>query len=189
VSSNPTQARCTRYNIRDKVCQWLKMQQVVGFLQVLVSSTNKPDHQDTTEILLKVGLNTITLPHLNNVCYILECLFFHSILLWFTCTVISWKYVQCNTDDFEMYIFCLTWNNTSFIISYTSYTCIKKIAPFFFLFLCVCFINYSFYKLFYSYSTSCTCGMWSCVGIKLKKGLVTQDHYNLSWAFEIYKLI
>jgi hypothetical protein len=107
VSSNPTQARCTRYNIRDKVCQWLKMQQVVGFLQVLVSSTNKPDRHNTTEILLKVGLNTITLPHLNNVCYILECLFFHSILLWFTCTVISWKYVQCNTDDFEMYIYLL----------------------------------------------------------------------------------
>jgi hypothetical protein len=31
-----------------------------GFLQVL-SSTNKTDHYDITEILLKVALNTITL--------------------------------------------------------------------------------------------------------------------------------
>jgi hypothetical protein len=38
----------------DKVCQWL----VTG---TLVSSTNKTDCHDTTEILLKVALNTITL--------------------------------------------------------------------------------------------------------------------------------
>jgi hypothetical protein len=42
----------------DKVCQW----QVGGFLRVLrVSSTNKTDRHDKTEILLKVALNTITL--------------------------------------------------------------------------------------------------------------------------------
>ena len=35
-------------------------QQVVGFLQVLpISSTNKTDHHNMTEILLKVALNTI----------------------------------------------------------------------------------------------------------------------------------
>jgi hypothetical protein len=42
----------------DKVCQWL----VAGRLfspGTLVSSTNKPDHQDIAEILLKVALNTI----------------------------------------------------------------------------------------------------------------------------------
>jgi len=48
VSSNPAMARCTRYNITDKVC-----------LGTPVSSTNKTDRHDITEILLKVALNTI----------------------------------------------------------------------------------------------------------------------------------
>jgi hypothetical protein len=38
----------------DKVCQWF-------FLGTQVSSTNKTDHHDITEILLKVALNTINL--------------------------------------------------------------------------------------------------------------------------------
>jgi hypothetical protein len=33
-------------------------------LSIQVSSTNKTDHHDITEILLKVALNTITLNHL-----------------------------------------------------------------------------------------------------------------------------
>jgi hypothetical protein len=33
-------------------------------LGIQVSSTNKNDHHDITEILLKVALNTITLSHL-----------------------------------------------------------------------------------------------------------------------------
>jgi hypothetical protein len=37
------------------------LQQVDGFLRVQVSSTNKTDCNDITEILLKVALNTITL--------------------------------------------------------------------------------------------------------------------------------
>jgi hypothetical protein len=38
------------------------LRQVGGFLRVTpVSSTNKTDHQDITEILLKVALNTINL--------------------------------------------------------------------------------------------------------------------------------
>ena len=39
----------------DKVCQWLAA--------VQVSSTNKTDHQDIAEILLKVSLNSITPPN------------------------------------------------------------------------------------------------------------------------------
>jgi hypothetical protein len=35
-------------------------------LGTLVSSTNKTDHPDKTEILLKVALNTITLTHKTN---------------------------------------------------------------------------------------------------------------------------
>jgi hypothetical protein len=44
----------------DKVCQWLAACQ--GFSPgIPVSSTNKTDSHDITEILLKVALNTITL--------------------------------------------------------------------------------------------------------------------------------
>jgi hypothetical protein len=43
-----------------KVCQWLVTDQWFS-LGTLVSSTNKTDRHDITEILLKVALNTITL--------------------------------------------------------------------------------------------------------------------------------
>ena len=43
------------------------LRQVGGFLRVHpVSSTNKSDHHDITEILLKVALNTISLNHISN---------------------------------------------------------------------------------------------------------------------------
>ena len=62
-------ARCTRYNIIswrgvldttlcDKVCQLLAAGQWFS-LGTSVSSTNKTDRQDISEILLKVALNTI----------------------------------------------------------------------------------------------------------------------------------
>ena len=41
--------------LRDKVCEWLAIGQ-----WFLVSSTNKTDLHDITDILLKVALNTIT---------------------------------------------------------------------------------------------------------------------------------
>jgi hypothetical protein len=44
----------------DKVCQWLAVGRLFS-LATPVSSTNKTDHQDITEILLKVALNTISL--------------------------------------------------------------------------------------------------------------------------------
>ena len=46
-------ARCT--TLFDKVCQWLS----TGRWFSLVSSTNKTDHHDIAEILLKVALNII----------------------------------------------------------------------------------------------------------------------------------
>jgi hypothetical protein len=46
-------ARCT--TLCDKVCQWL----ATGRWFSPVSPTNKTDHHDITEILLKVALNTI----------------------------------------------------------------------------------------------------------------------------------
>ena len=50
----------------DKVCQWLAAGRWFS-LGTLVSSTNKTDRHDIAEILLKVGLNTITLTHTFNV--------------------------------------------------------------------------------------------------------------------------
>ena len=50
----------------DKVCQWLATGQLFsqGTL-FLVSFTNKTDHHDTIEILLRVALSTINQTHLN----------------------------------------------------------------------------------------------------------------------------
>ena len=45
----------------DKVCQWLA-EGLWFYLGTLVSSTDKTDCHNVTEILLKVTLNTITLP-------------------------------------------------------------------------------------------------------------------------------
>jgi len=49
-------ARCT--TLCDKVCQWLATGQWFS-PGISVSSTNKTDSHDITEILLKVALNTI----------------------------------------------------------------------------------------------------------------------------------
>ena len=55
--------RCTRYNI-----MWSSLSMICNRTQwfspgTLVSSTNKTDHHDITEILLKVALNTINQPN------------------------------------------------------------------------------------------------------------------------------
>jgi hypothetical protein len=56
VSLNPAQARCTRYSIMgSSLAGWWFS------LGILVSSINKADHHNITEILLKVALKTITL--------------------------------------------------------------------------------------------------------------------------------
>ena len=55
----PLKARCTRYNIDgDKVCQWLATSWWFP-PGTPVSSANKTDRHNITEILLKVALNTI----------------------------------------------------------------------------------------------------------------------------------
>ena len=53
VSSNPAQARCSRYNI-----MWI----AAGRRVSPVFSTNKTDRHDIAEILLKVALNNINSP-------------------------------------------------------------------------------------------------------------------------------
>ena len=59
VSSNPTQAGVLDTTLYDKVGQWL----VTGLWFSPVSSTNKTNRHDITEILLKAALNTMTLPY------------------------------------------------------------------------------------------------------------------------------
>ena len=60
VSSNPVQGEV--YSIQIYVIKFVSdLQQVGGFFpDTPVSSTNKTDHNDIAEILLKVALNTIT---------------------------------------------------------------------------------------------------------------------------------
>ena len=60
VSSNPVQGEV--YSIQIYVIKFVSdLQQVGGFFPgTPVSSTNKTDHNDIAEILLKVALNTIT---------------------------------------------------------------------------------------------------------------------------------
>ena len=63
----------------DKVCQWL----VTGRWFSPVSSTNKTDHHDIAEILLKVALNTITLtPIPERVLQFRLCSISTSLILW-----------------------------------------------------------------------------------------------------------
>ena len=61
VSMNPAHGEV--YSIQHYVIKFVSdLQKVGGFLRVLPSSsTNKTDHHDITEILLKVALNTINL--------------------------------------------------------------------------------------------------------------------------------
>jgi hypothetical protein len=59
VSSNPAHGEV--YSIQHYVIKFVSdLWQVGGFLRV--SSTNKTDHHDINEILLKVALNTINQP-------------------------------------------------------------------------------------------------------------------------------
>jgi hypothetical protein len=80
VSSNLNQGKVTRCTtLYDKVCQWLATDQWFSPGSP-VSSTNKTDHHDKIEILLKVALNAIkqtniksSLPGDPLVCYYCWC--------------------------------------------------------------------------------------------------------------------
>jgi hypothetical protein len=60
VSSNPLRRGLLDTTLCDQVCQSLAADQWFS-LDTPASSTNKTDHHDINEILLKVVLNTITL--------------------------------------------------------------------------------------------------------------------------------
>ena len=61
VSSNSLRQTVLNTTLCDTVCQWLTISRWFS-LGTPVSSTNKTDRHDIAEILLKVALNTITLP-------------------------------------------------------------------------------------------------------------------------------
>ena len=71
----PIMVRCTLCNIMWKVCQWLATGCWFSS-DTLVSSTNKTDSHDITEILLKVALNIIT-QTLNSRSGLLSCQYLH----------------------------------------------------------------------------------------------------------------
>jgi hypothetical protein len=58
VSSNPVHGEVYSTALCDKVCQWLARGRWLS-PGIPVSSTNKADRHNITEILLKVALNTI----------------------------------------------------------------------------------------------------------------------------------
>ena len=70
-------ARCTRYNI---MCQWFSP-------GTRISSTNKTDRHNITEILLKVALNTITLTLGVHTCTFTKYIYMHCI---HTRSALSW---------------------------------------------------------------------------------------------------
>jgi len=77
----------------DKVCQWLATGQWFS-LGTLISSTNKTDCHDITEILLKVALNTIALEILK------KCFQF----LWFSVKVLIYNGIDNNIDNFQCWL-------------------------------------------------------------------------------------
>ena len=81
-------ARCTQNTtVCDKVCQWPMTGQwfTPG---TPVSSTNKTDCHDITEILLTVALNIITLNHMLKILYMIS----QSSDIYFLC---HWQYFHC----------------------------------------------------------------------------------------------
>ena len=70
VSSNLDEDRV--YKLCDKVCQWFATGLWVFFPGTHVSSTNKTDRHDITEILLEVALNTKHQPNQQKYLLIIE---------------------------------------------------------------------------------------------------------------------
>jgi hypothetical protein len=71
LKHNETSQECLQPWLIVKSCFdiFSDLRQVGGFLKVLttlVSSTNKTDHHNITEILLKVAINTITITQMNS---------------------------------------------------------------------------------------------------------------------------
>jgi len=105
VSLNPLMVRCTRYNIIicDKFCQWFAADWWFS-PGSLVSSPNKTDHYDITDIhvWLKVALSTIalTLTHIVTFKWGKSIFTFVFVLqiFWFYCEWNWWKWQSCRVN-------------------------------------------------------------------------------------------
>ena len=104
----PLMERCTRYNI-----MWYKNSVTCG--RSVVSSTNKTNRHDITEILLEVSLNTITLT--------LHYLFCLSLVAYFVLYILLWL---CPLETFQVprptymsKVRSRTWNFQIVIIMYS----------------------------------------------------------------------
>jgi len=89
VSSNPVHGEV--YSKQHYVLKFVSdLRQVGGFLRPPVSSTNKADRHDITEILLKVAFNTINQPFV----YFSYC-FFPFFVLFFVLSVLLTFFSNC----------------------------------------------------------------------------------------------
>jgi hypothetical protein len=72
------------YSIQYYVVKFVSDSRQVGgfFPGIPVSSTNKTDHRDTTEILLKVAFNTITLTPTKHATHPASTLRIHNVAVW-----------------------------------------------------------------------------------------------------------
>ena len=113
VSLNPTQARCTPYNFRWKILS-------VTCDRSVVFSTNKIDRHAITEILLKVALNTITLPIMKTfVCKVIhvtaDVWIFTVICLFFFCSFLIYQVTSIFHNKVSTFEFFTGYNSTTFI--------------------------------------------------------------------------
>jgi hypothetical protein len=96
----------------DTVCQWLAAGQRFSPGNP-VSSINKTDLHDITEILLKVRLNTITLSltHINSFTSVMEI---PQNLAWLHNTI--WKFILCSDNLIGLYLKKLTNKTKDFLL-------------------------------------------------------------------------
>ena len=93
----------------DKVCQWLVTGQWFSPCAP-VSSTNKTDHGDITEIMLKVALNTINEPNQGIICTVMHvfCYYFMLFDKRFKSSILC--YLYCYVSSLNK-AFELNWNH------------------------------------------------------------------------------
>ena len=111
VSLNPTQASCTRYNI-----MWLSLS---------VTSTNKTDYHDISEILLKVALNFITVPSICRVVVVIH--------IYCQLTLLVMLSTSSRTKQMRRWSICVwrSWGSC-FLIKYVYTNCTKALPNLFF---------------------------------------------------------
>ena len=95
-----------RRGVLDKVCQWLAAGRLFS-PGTPVSSTNKTDRHDITEILLKVALNTITLTP-NPILYLWNLRLLHRMFEWSSDVDIWFLYLSSGGWNKDWRSWCIT---------------------------------------------------------------------------------